>query len=189
MYKCKYDIEEEGPKKRKIGTALSWKKTQSLFIVDCCFVYGKLLWVKLSAKTKSLNKDCLKQSFEIICPTFTTGFKFDNYFSIFFFTLTLEFRAHVGGRFGQRSRLVKIDFVFSLVKSQVQVTLCRCPHIFSTCYLWKCRYHACVYWNLSYPLLSILKVIFLESNPLRFIETLNSFIRAFVYCLYMPGLK
>jgi hypothetical protein len=25
-----------GPKKRKIGTALSWKKTQSSFIVDCC---------------------------------------------------------------------------------------------------------------------------------------------------------
>jgi hypothetical protein len=39
------------------------------------------------------------------------------------------------------------------------------------------------------PLLSILKVIFLESNPLRFIETLISFIRGFVYCLYMPGLK
>jgi len=29
----------------------------------------------------------------------------------------------------------------------------------------------------------------LESNPLRFIETLISFIRGFVYCLYMPGLK
>ena len=25
-----------GPKKRKIGTALSWRKTQSSFIVDCC---------------------------------------------------------------------------------------------------------------------------------------------------------
>jgi hypothetical protein len=37
-----------------------------------------------------------------------------------------------------------------------------------------------VYWNLSY-LLSILKVIFLESNPLRFIKTLISFIRAYVY--------
>jgi hypothetical protein len=37
-----------------------------------------------------------------------------------------------------------------------------------------------VYWNLSYPL-SILKVIFLKSNPLRFIETFNSFIRAYVY--------
>jgi hypothetical protein len=37
-----------------------------------------------------------------------------------------------------------------------------------------------VYWNLSYPL-SILKVIFLESNPLQFIETLISFIRAYVY--------
>jgi hypothetical protein len=24
-----------GPKKRKIGTALSWRKTQSSFIVDC----------------------------------------------------------------------------------------------------------------------------------------------------------
>jgi hypothetical protein len=46
-----------------------------------------------------------------------------------------------------------------------------------------------VHWNLSYPLLSILKVIFLESNPLRFIETLISFIIAFVYCLYIPGLK
>ena len=33
--------------------------------------------------------------------------------------------------------------------------------------------------------LSILKVIFLESNPLRFIETLISFIRGFVYCLYI----
>ena len=47
------------------------------------FVYRRLLWVKLSAKTKSLNKDSLKQSFEIICPTFTTRFKFDNYFYIF----------------------------------------------------------------------------------------------------------
>ena len=37
-------------------------------------------------------------------------------------------------------------------------------------------------------LLSILKVIFLESIPLRFIETLISFVRSFVYCLYMPGL-
>jgi hypothetical protein len=52
------------------------------------------------------------------------------------------------------------------------------------CHLWKCRYRARVYWNLSYPL-SILKVIFLESNPLRFIETLISFIRAYVYiCLW-----
>ena len=40
------------------------------------FVYRRLLWVKLSTKTKSLNKDCLKQSFEIICLTFTTRFKF-----------------------------------------------------------------------------------------------------------------
>jgi hypothetical protein len=31
--------------------------------------------------------------------------------------------AHVGGRFGQRSRLVKINFAFSLLKSEVQVTL------------------------------------------------------------------
>ena len=37
-----------------------------------------------------------------------------------------------------------------------------------------------VYRSLSYPL-SILKVIFLESNPLQFIETLMSFIRAYVY--------
>ena len=49
------------------------------------FVYRRLLWVKLSAKTKSLYKDCLKQSFEIICLTFTTRFKFDNYFSIFLY--------------------------------------------------------------------------------------------------------
>ena len=55
--------------------------------------------------------------------------------------------------------------------------------------IWKCQYRARVYWNTSYPVLSILKVIFLESNPLRFIETLISFIRGFVYCLYMPGLK
>jgi hypothetical protein len=46
------------------------------------------------------------------------------------------------------------------------------PHIFSTCHLWKCRYH--VYWNLLY-LFSILKVIFLKSNPLWFKETLISF--------------
>ena len=35
-------------------------------------------------------------------------------------------------------------------------------------------------WILSYPL-SILKVIFLEGNPLWFIQTLISFIRAYVY--------
>ena len=40
-----------------------------------------------------------------------------------------------------------------------------------------------------YPL-SILKVVFLESNPLWFIETLISFIRAYVNnCLYMPDLS
>jgi hypothetical protein len=32
-------------------------------------------------------------------------------------------RAHVGGPFGRRSRLVKVDFAFSLVKSEVQVAL------------------------------------------------------------------
>ena len=64
--------------------------------------------------------------------------------------------------------------------------VCRRPRIFSTCHLWKCRYRARVYWNISYPLLIILKVIFLESNPgaLRFIETLISFIRGFVYCFW-----
>ena len=98
------------------------------------------------------------------------------------------YRAHVGGRFGRRSCLVKVDFAFSLVKSEVQVAmlfwrvaLCRRLRIFCTCHLWKCRYRACVYWNLSYPLLSILKVIFFKSNPLRFIGTLISFIRAYGY--------
>jgi hypothetical protein len=57
--------------------------------------------------------------------------------------------------------------------------------IFPTCHLWKCPYRAHVYWNLSHPLLSILKVIFLESNSLLFIKTLISFIRGFVYCLYI----
>jgi hypothetical protein len=33
----------------------------------------------------------------------------------------LPTRAHVGGRFGQRSHLVKVDFALSLVKSEVQV--------------------------------------------------------------------
>ena len=32
-------------------------------------------------------------------------------------------RAYVGGRIGQRSRLVKVDIAFPLVKSEVQVTL------------------------------------------------------------------
>ena len=41
-------------------------------------------------------------------------------------------------------------------------------HIFATFHLWNCLYH--VYWNLSYPL-SILKVIFLKSDPFRFKET------------------
>jgi hypothetical protein len=43
-----------------------------------------------------------------------------------------------------------------------------------TCHLWKCQYRARVYWNLSYPF-SIFKMIFLESNSLRFIKTLLSF--------------
>ena len=73
--------------------------------------------------------------------------------------------------------------------SRLVILKSRRLHIFSTCHLWKCQYRARVYWNLSYPLLSILKVIFLESNPWRFIETLISFIRGFVYYLYMPGLK
>ena len=97
---------------------------------------------------------------------------------------------------GEEVALWRLTFAFSLVKSEFQVALlfwsvalCRRPRIFSTCHLWKCQYRARVYWNLSYPLLSILKMIFLESNPLRFIETLISFIRGFVYCLYMPSLK
>ena len=39
----------------------------------------------------------------------------NNYISVY--------RAHVGGRFGRSSRLVKVDFAFSLVKSEVQVAL------------------------------------------------------------------
>ena len=46
---------------------------------------------QIVVKTKSLNKDCLKQSFEIICPTFTTRFKFNNYFSIFLDLLQITF--------------------------------------------------------------------------------------------------
>ena len=38
-------------------------------------------------------------------------------------TITLYIRAHVGGWFGRRSCLVKVDFAFSLVKSEVQVAL------------------------------------------------------------------
>ena len=45
---------------------------------------------------------------------------------------------------------------------------CR-THIFATFHLWNCLYR--VYWNLSYPL-SILKVIFLKSDPFRFKETI-----------------
>ena len=59
--------------------------------------------------------------------------------------------------------LVKIMSPFNF-----EVALCRRPRIFSTCHLWKCQYRTRVYWNLWYPLLSILKVIFLESNPLQF---------------------
>ena len=99
MYKCKYDIEEEnvqheqkkpicdyftGPKKRKNRYSTFLKENPK-------FVYRRLLRAKLSAKTKSLNKDCLKQSFEIICLTFTTRFKFDNYFSIFLNLLQMTF--------------------------------------------------------------------------------------------------
>ena len=40
-----------------------------------------------------------------------------------------------------------------------------------------------------YRIVKYFEVIFLESNPLRFIEALISFIRAYVYCLYMPDLK
>jgi hypothetical protein len=37
--------------------------------------------------------------------------------------LNKKFRAHIWGRFGRRSRLVKVDFDFSLVSREVQVTL------------------------------------------------------------------
>ena len=54
--------------------------------------------------------------------------------------------AHVWGRFCWRSRLVKFDFAFSLVKNKIQVDLCR-QRIFTTCHLWKCWYR--VYWYLQ----------------------------------------
>jgi hypothetical protein len=44
----------------------------------------------------------------------------------------------------------------------VNMNILNMGSILSTCHLWKCRYR--VYWNISYPL-SILKVIFLKSNP------------------------
>ena len=73
-----------------------------------------------------------------------------NFGEFFFFTADRPIKknckdlwAHIGGR---RSRLVKVDFAFSLVKNEVQVALkfwrvalCRYPRIFSTCHLWKCR--------------------------------------------------
>ena len=36
---------------------------------------------------------------------------------------TVTVRAHVGGQFGRRCHLVKVDFDFSLVKIEVQVAL------------------------------------------------------------------
>jgi hypothetical protein len=93
MYKYKYDIEEEENVQHEKKQPDMWlfyrpeekKNRYSTFMKENPkFVYRRLLRAKLSAKTKSLNKDCLKQSFEITCPTYTTRFKFDNYFSIFF---------------------------------------------------------------------------------------------------------
>ena len=99
MSKCKYDIEEEENvqhehKKTICDYFTSPKKKKQVQR----FPEGKLK-VRLSqivvsqaiCQNKSSNKDCLKQSFEIICPTFTTRFKFDNYFSIFLDLLQITF--------------------------------------------------------------------------------------------------
>ena len=87
-------------------------------------------------------------------------------------------KAHVRGRFGQRSRLVEVDFVFSLVKSEVQVglqfwrvALWR-QHIFAMCHLYKCRYH--VYWNLSYIWYGL--YLFQFFSYTRLIFTTNEFL-------------
>ena len=83
-------------------------------------------------------------------------------------------RAHVRG---WRSCVVKADFEFSLMKSEVQVALylwrvTQCgPRICATCHLWKCRHRD--HWNLWYSL-SILEVTFLKINPFRFKETFIS---------------
>ena len=76
---------------------------------------------------------------------------------------------------GWRSCVVKVDFEFPLIKSEVQVALylwrvTQCgPRIFATCHLWKCRHR--VHWNLWYSL-SILEVTFLKINPFRFMKLL-----------------
>ena len=43
--------------------------------------------------------------------------------------LNKKFRAHVWGRFGRRSHLVKVDFDFSLVSSEVQVARVFLPRV------------------------------------------------------------
>ena len=62
---------------------------------------------------------------------------------------------------GQKRSLTRLVILKSLPMS---------PAYFYQCHLWKYRHR--VYWYLSHPL-SILKVIFLKSNPFRFEETLN----------------
>jgi hypothetical protein len=85
-------------------------------------------------------------------------------------------------KFGQHFRYHSTYCIASPFQNGTNVVCLVADCIFSllVIYLWKCRYRERVYWSLLYPL-SILKVIFLESNPLWFIENLISFIRAYVY--------
>ena len=97
--------------------------------------------------------------------------------------LCMGSRAHVGGRFGRWS---KAKFKSPCNFEELPYVAAR---VFSPLVIYKNVDIVHVFIEIYHTCISILKVIFLESNPLRFIETLISFIKGFVYCLYMPSLK
>ena len=107
------------------------------------------------------NRHCLGQGISVLINCSIPSLVSDN-------LISYSPSAHVWGRFYWRSRCVKLEFTFSLVKNEIQVALefwrvdlrlCR-QHIFTTCHLWKCWYR--VYWYLQQT--SILSIKYFESD-------------------------
>ena len=127
----------------EVRTQIIWFALQRNYI----YIYMLILPWK---RNNVVQNNChVKWTVELYPDSFTILYTLKNVTQNIKCHVNSTVRAHVGGRFGRRSRLVKVDFAFSLVKNKVRVGLCRRPRILSTCHLWKCQYCARVYWNLS----------------------------------------
>lgn len=84
----------------------------------CLYDYFVTTVAKMKLVMNIMSFSALKKIRKTLLPHYCTCNPNAYKFQIFFkFMQSCKFRAHVYGRFGRRSSLVEVDFIFSLVKS------------------------------------------------------------------------